>query len=443
MNTPFENALAARAAEMADACVRCGKCVEACPAAKPAGVTGEPRTVVEGVLDLVRDGAGSDMARIWASSCVLSGNCIPACDYGVNPRFLLAMARVAMAQEKPKEEQRRRGVENFRKVNREVTLLSRLQLDDAMLARLGQGPAARQADEPPDFVFYTGCNVLRTPHIALLCLDVMDTLGITYEVMGGPSHCCGVVQLRTGDTTTSGRVAESALDKLSRSKSGQVISWCPSCHVQFSETTLPAIEKMRGARPFEMTPFMHFLRQHLDRLRPRMRPVGPMRVALHRHPGVPGVVEAVEEILSAIPGVTLVDLGVPAIGLQASQMAAQPKLRSQMQRLSLVAAREAGVDTLAVIYHTDYRDLCAHEAKMPYTIVNAIEIVAQSLGLSQADSYKRLKLMQDVDAILADCEELVAHHRLDPATARAVVTAMLQEQSVPLGGYEPPPSTLA
>jgi Fe-S oxidoreductase len=368
---------------------------------------------------------------------VLSGDCIAACDYGVNPRFLLAMARVVMAQERPKEEQRRRGVDNFRKVSREVTHLSRLQLDDAMLARLGQGPAAaRAAGEPPDFIFYTGCNVLKTPHIALLCLDVMDALGITYEVMGGPSHCCGVVQLRTGDTATSGRVAESTLDKLSRSKSGQVISWCPSCYVQFSETTLPTIERMRGARPFEMTPFMRFLRQHIERLRPRMRTVGPMRVALHRHPGVPGVVEAVEDILRAVPGVTLVDLGIPAMGLQTSQMAAQPALRNALQRRELVAAREAGIDTLAVIYHSDYRELCAHEAEMPYAIVNVVEIVAAALGLSQADGYKRLKLMQDVDAILADCEELVAHHRLDPTTARAVVAAMLKEQPVPLGGYD-------
>ena len=71
------------------------------------------------------------------------------------------------------------------------------------------GPAPA---EPPDFVFYTGCNVLKTPHIALLALDVMDALGVTYQVMGGPTHCCGVMRLRAGDTETYGRVAESTID---------------------------------------------------------------------------------------------------------------------------------------------------------------------------------------------------------------------------------------
>ena len=39
--------------------------------------------------------------------------------------------------------------------------------------------------------------MLKTPHIALLALDVMDALGVSYEVMGGTTHCCGVQQLRS------------------------------------------------------------------------------------------------------------------------------------------------------------------------------------------------------------------------------------------------------
>jgi heterodisulfide reductase subunit D len=75
-------------------------------------------------------------------------------------------------------------------------------------------------------VFYTGCNVLKTPHIALLALDIMDTLGVTYKVMGGPTHCCGVMQLRAGDVEMAGRMGSSSMEKLSHSKSSQVIAWC-------------------------------------------------------------------------------------------------------------------------------------------------------------------------------------------------------------------------
>jgi heterodisulfide reductase subunit D len=306
MTASFESALQGRVDAMIDACTRCGKCVEVCPATEPAGLSAEqrqnPAEIIGGVIDLLRGSAGNDAARKWASGCLLSGECIKACDYGVNPRFLLGMARVAMAKAKDDAAtQRRAGVEGFREVARDVNALSRLQLDDALLARLGQVPKQSTAGELPDFVFYTGCNVLKTPHIALLALDVMDALGISYEVMGGPTHCCGVQQLRAGDLATFGRVAENTLDKLARSKTGEVLSWCPSCQVQFAEMTLPTVEKTRGAKPFDMTPFTLFLRRHLDRMRPLLRERVPMRIALHRHPGVHGVVEAAEEILCACP----------------------------------------------------------------------------------------------------------------------------------------------
>ncbi len=435
----FEAALSGRIAGMLDACTRCGKCVEVCPVIGPGGVTAPPREVIGGVIDLLRLGEGNESARKWASACVLSGECIEACDYGVNPRFLLAMARMTMARQKDDATgQRRRGVTNFRAVSRDVTHLSRLQLPDELLERLAQRTPAKpdpggEADaERPDFVFYTGCNVLKTPHMALLALDIMDAIGVTYRVMGGPTHCCGVIQMRSGDVETSGRMAQGTLDKLAASKTGQVIAWCPSCYVQFSETTLPTVERMRGARPFEMTPFMLFLDRRLDDLRPHLRARVPMRVALHRHPGVRGVVAAAERLLRMVPGVELVDLGLPAIGLMSNALAALPEHKRALYRAELDAAAAAKVDALVAVYHADHRELCAHERDWPFRIMNLLEIVGMSMGLQHDDHYKRLKLMQDVDAIVADCRDLAQTHGLDAETTRQVIAAMLADQPVPL-----------
>jgi heterodisulfide reductase subunit D len=439
MNDTFENALAGRVDTMLDACTRCGKCVEVCPMTGPGGVQAEPREVIDGIIDILRHGEGTEAARKWADACVLTGECIKACDYGVNPRFLLSMARVTMArQEDPESDRRRHGVENFRKVARDVTHISRLQLDDALLQRLGQKSVASAApDVLPDFVFYTGCNVLKTPHIALLALDIMDTIGVTYQVMGGPSHCCGIVQMRTGDIETSGRFAQSTMDKLARSKSGQVISWCPSCHVQFTEATLPTVERTRGARPFEMTPFMLFLRSNLDRLRPFLRERVAMRVALHRHPGIAGVVEAAQDILNAVPGVELVDLAQPAVGLMSNYFRALPAYRRELQQNELNAAEAAGVDALVAVYHADHRELCAHERDYPFRIMNILEIVGESMGLRHEDDFKRLKKLQDIDKIADECRDMVTLHGLDPASTRLAIQAMLDEQPLPLRGRGP------
>lgn len=437
----FERALQDRTVEMLDACTLCGKCVRVCPSAEPAGIAAAvPGEVMAGVVDLLRGGSGADASMRWASSCILSGACIPACDDGVNARFLLSMARLATAgaRQQPSE-RRRRAVTSFRTLARDVGVLSRLQLTDVVLKRLGQGSHADVADEAnrpaPDFVFYTGCNVLKTPHIALLALDIMDALRMRYRVMGGPAHCCGIVHMRAGDAEVSGRMATGTLDKLAASGSTRVLSWCPSCYVQFTETTLPAVERQRGARPFEMTPFIRYLAGRLADLEPLLRGRVERKVALHRHPGVAGVVEAAEAILRAVPGVELVDLGLPAVGLQSANLAALPAHKRELQLRELEAAREAEVDALAVVYHSDYRELCAHERDWPFRIVNLLEIVADSMGLHQDDTYKQLKMRQDVDAILADCHDLVEQHGLDEAMARDVIlTAMLGDQPLSLVG---------
>ena len=434
----FEAALSARVDEMVDACTRCGKCVEACPSVKPAGIAdAAPGDVISGILDILRDGDGPEASRKWAQACTLSGECIRACDEGVNPRFLLGMARVAMAKAKNDLPARRRqALERYRDLGREVSVLSQLQLSEEVLTRLGQKSASVGAtSEPPDFVFYTGCNVLKTPHIALLALDIMDRLGIGYQVMGGPSHCCGIVHMRPGDVEMSGRMGTNSIDKMAQSKSGQVISWCPSCYVQFTETTLPAIERQRGARPFEMTPFMRFLKERLGQLTPHLRESVPKRVALHRHPGVSGVMEAASEILSAIPGLTLVDLKQPALGLQGVYLNVLPEFKRELTRNELEAARDAGVDALVTVYHSEHRELCAHERDWPFSIVNVLELVGASMGLQQNDRYKELKLMQDADQIVADCADLLTAHALDAAKARdVVVKGMLADQPLPLRG---------
>jgi Fe-S oxidoreductase len=142
-NLSFETALAGRVDLMLDACTKCGKCVEACPSIRPARICEDPQEIIAGVLDVVRTGHGPSASRQWASSCMLSGECIKACDYGVNPRFLLAMARVAVLKaENEWSERRRQAVQKFRGLAQDDAMLSRLQLSDELLERLGQKSAS-------------------------------------------------------------------------------------------------------------------------------------------------------------------------------------------------------------------------------------------------------------------------------------------------------------
>ena len=332
-------------------------------------------------------------------------------------------------------ERRRGGVEGFRKVARDVTHISRMQLDDKLLARLGQKADDRTGPgTAPDFVFYTGCNVLKTPHIALLALDIMDTLGIIYHVMGGPTHCCGIVQMRTarGDLTVSPRAPGQVL----RQQVGPgdlVVPELPRAvhrdHVadhrknaRGASVRDDPIHAVPAPAARSASPISAQSRRYAARLasppRNQRRGRGRGGYPARRARGRTG------------------RLGQPAVGLMSNYFRALPAYRRELQKNELAAAEAAEVDALVAVYHADHRELCAHERDYPFRIMNVLEIVGESMGLRHEDQFKRLKMMQDVDAIMADCGDLVARHGLDAEITRQAIQAMTEEQPLSLRGAD-------
>jgi hypothetical protein len=198
---------------------------------------------------------------------------------------------------------------------------------------------------------------------------------------------------------------------------------------------------MTGTRPFEMTPFLLYIATRIEQLRPMLKRPVNARIALHLHPGVRGIVDAAITLLLAVPGIEIVELGQPAVGLMSNALNALPDYKRALQLAELEAAAAAGVDALVNIYHVDHRELCAHERDWPFRIINILEIIGASIGLAHEDIFKRLKIMQDADAIVADCTDILATHRIDAAFARDVVARiMLAEQPLPLRGGKGPRS---
>ena len=78
------------------ACTKCGKCVEACPMTpySPPLKGADSKTVATGILALLRGEQGSPEALGWASVCVHTGACVPACPENVNPKLMVRIARM-------------------------------------------------------------------------------------------------------------------------------------------------------------------------------------------------------------------------------------------------------------------------------------------------------------------------------------------------------------
>jgi heterodisulfide reductase subunit D len=238
-----------------------------------------------------------------------------------------------------------------------------------------------------------------------------------------------VLQFRAGDVATSGRVAYRTIERLAGAVGGRALTWCPTCQVQRGEIVAPG----KTDTALDLQPFLLFLAARLDALRPLMTRRVEKRVGLHEHPGVAGVSEAARAILEAIPGLEFIDLAQPRVGYMCNTLNPLPDFKREVHRTQLQAAADAGVTTLAGIYHNCHRELCSHERDWPFEVVNFLELVGESIGLTRPDLFKRLKLMQDVDAVLADAAPLLEANQVDLDEARAVVlTDMLGEQALPL-----------
>jgi Fe-S oxidoreductase len=308
----------------------------------------------------------------------------------------------------------------FKRMAQAIRLLAGTQMLPEQFRRL----TGMSADMKPraEVVFYLGCNVLRTPHIVFNVMDILDVMEVDYEVLGGVNNCCGIVHFRTqGDIESGDRVETHTLRRFTELQPQTVLTWCPSCQLHLGETTAGAMEL-----PFTMGHITQFLADRLDDLKPRFVKAIPKRVALHEHNGIAGINEHVRQLLTAIPGLDLVDIEqLPELGYTCgggSLGLVQLAQRDVHEHL-LESAKAAGVDLLVLVYHGCHRVLCDAQDRYPFEVKSFTSVLAEALGLEpHEDRFQRYKLHQDVAKILADAEPFILANGMDPQAVAAALT---------------------
>ena len=138
---------------------------------------------------------------------------------------------------------------------------------------------------------------------------------------------------------------------------------------------------------------------------------------------LPAVQTAVRKLLSIVPGVELVEIDVPRVGTQANSLAVLPAFKRDLVARELAAVADAGVTTLATIYHACHREMCDVGDGRSFEVINFMEIIGEGLGLESEDLYKRLKRIGEIDDIIVETSSLIAEHGLDLDTVRDALFA--------------------
>ena len=369
-------------------CTVCGLCAEACPTARETGIDlSNPAGLVRGLIDLTHDGAhGGDAAR-WVAACDGSGQCSAACPEAINVRQWVSIARVRSLQATREEADRKEeAARRFRTMSHAVRLLASMQMPSEALNRVLRPVEKRQAE----VLFYTGCNVLKTSHIVFNVMDILETLGVDFDVVGGPSHCCGVYQFNAGDIATYDKVGGRTFERFGKSGAKEVLTWCPTCTKNFGE-----IEADRAPPSFGLDHVSVYLAAQLDRLRFAFRDQPPRRAVIHEHQGIEGTRESVRALMEAVPNLTVVDLpqdsgfSYACGGVAARYVEREKAIHANMAE----GAAAAGADLLITTYHSCHRALVGAEAAYPFRVVNFTDVLTEALGQGgRTDHYKLYRI---------------------------------------------------
>ncbi len=250
--------------------------------------------------------------------------------------------------------------------------------------------------------FWYGCNMARHGEIIRLATQILEAVAVDAAPAGGPGYCCGSPQEKTARIAAG--MAERTVEKFNATAGAagrdQVITWCPSCHMNMDDFMAPVTEAA-----FETQHITETLHARRERLRPFLVHPVKARVLVHAHHGFNGRVPVnhdVPALLRMIPGIEIVETELRIPGHMCSALATIPNGLANAHRATLAAMAETGADTLATVFHSCHREAVALERGRDITVVNWIHLLAQSMGLAHVDEYKSWRNAADPRAVLGE-----------------------------------------
>ena len=238
--------------------------------------------------------------------------------------------------------------------------------------------------------FWYGCNVVRHGDIIHSAIALLEAVGIEVTPAGGAGYCCGTA--KDANLRAAEGMGKRTVEKFNAHGAGQVVSWCPSCYRHMN-----AFMGEYTDAQFQLSNFAQILHARRDVLALRLTHRIERKVLLHKHFGFHevDVNPLVEDLLRLIPGLELVETDVSAPGHMCSALSRVPASLKDATRTLCDEAIAVRAATVATVFHSCQRLLCALEGSDPFKVVNYVNLLTEAMGLELRDDYKHWKLAAD------------------------------------------------
>ena len=214
-------------------------------------------------------------------------------------------------------------------------------------------------------------------------------------------------------------MAQTTVKNFEKFQPEKVVMWCPSCIFFYDEI-------MDMGKSFSFEHVTQFLVENLHKL--DLKPQPATKVALHYHTGGDQTDEearCASQLLSALPGVSLVDIGTDIRwGRRCTPATVEALGAEEWDRLAAHSVRQAAdaeADVYATIYHGCQRSLCGYEKDAPLKVEHYLSVFGRALGIEHEDQYKKYLLSGNTAAIMEEVSPCAVASGISLEEARATV----------------------
>ena len=223
-----------------DACVRCGRCEEACPA-NASGMPYSPRTFIQtlrsSMVDTLVAGNGNADRELANESitaktpwyCTTCGACLVKCPAFVNPvDEIIDLRRYQVLTTGAMPKSVGDTMRNLERQGNPWGMAPESRMDWA------EGLDVRELapGDETDVLFFVGCAAafdVRNKNISKALVQLMQKAGVQFGVLGFDEMCCGETARRMGHEYLFQEMAKQNIETMGKIKFKRIVTSCPHC----------------------------------------------------------------------------------------------------------------------------------------------------------------------------------------------------------------------